>query len=53
MPQALTVMIRLDRAIHEKGKNFSSLPDGQIKPGHNNAGRGNLRDTTRSYCSGS
>jgi hypothetical protein len=29
-------MARLDRAIHESGKNLSSLLDGRVKPGHDN-----------------
>ena len=36
------VMARLDRAIHERDKNFSKLLDGRVKPGHDNGSRGNF-----------
>jgi hypothetical protein len=35
-PANSTVMARLDRAIHERCKIFSSLMDGRVKPGHDN-----------------
>jgi peptide/nickel transport system substrate-binding protein len=31
-------MTRLDRAVHERGKDFSSLVDGRVKPGHDSGG---------------
>jgi hypothetical protein len=32
------VMAALDAAIHEKHRAFNMLPDGRVKPGHDNGG---------------
>ena len=35
-------MARLDRAIHERDRDFNALLDGRVKPGHDNRGGDNF-----------
>jgi hypothetical protein len=39
MQQTLTVMARIDRAIHEKIRCLKVLVDGRVEPGHDNSSR--------------